>query len=855
MTRSGTFAALLILLLFGSTCCAFAQGNVGQEGTVGSLAAIGTKESSDEIDEFHGPLLVVSMRHALGAYSKMLEAGSTPEDGSRLLGWMTQPLAFFLGEKGDLLLVGERNANQLPITIDDVIVAWRNRNPDNKTSPSIEVEKVPTTNPADKVSASVEWDRKTIEKFATVSLDPLPSSERRYDYFKVKLTGDSMQDSHMGYVFYQADVLLKLLGQGYEAGMRGIPNEFELSRYQLRRGSRFTPLVEDIGSSYNVYFNSNAKTIVDSSFVGLYSFSVLIDSGGYTRFQQELLEAGLKQEVVAELGFSTGVLLSMKDNSVEPTLYRLLTAAASRVKGKCAECGKPEVIRTVFGVARNLRAAYRQSARRTRMPGINEDYIVDFMSVPEASSFLLTKQFDTLKKQYTAFSALEACLRLVVLCKSADKALAIDEDVRRLLASSRYRSVPIPSEIPIASRSDLGVRWNRIDRGGISRTVVEEVSGSDPGMAAAVAPISVTVIREAREGDLSQLLKLINYHKPPAENAVSWLVPLDDNQTEPLELNRDALSLEAHLRDSIPAPKSGLLTDLTLANGRWANWLTRSIPHAPIPTGWNPVTNRDTNYELEGRFVFGNGTYQNLRQDQFFANPPGEAFGVGYDLTCRITLKNRLMISACAPVRFLLATTPASATSAGTTNMGLIAGLQNVSLDANYCLVPASSSGSSLSLAANVTTPLFSEAFKEAEMKNYPFGIKGWNYSIGFQSTRSLDAQMKHSLLFSAFVNKEDFESAGQVGRQTGTNYVVRTEITQSLRKSNLTALGLAYEHVFKGVGTDVDTVELSLYGSSRYSDERSYVGVTRYGDGGYGYYYRMNIPVDSLRFRTSAWR
>jgi hypothetical protein len=64
----------------------------------------------------------------------------------------------------------------------------------------------------------------------------------------------------MGLIYYKSDLLLKLMSQGYEDSGRGIPNEFELSVYQAKKGISHSPSVLSVISSFNEFFKPVALT-------------------------------------------------------------------------------------------------------------------------------------------------------------------------------------------------------------------------------------------------------------------------------------------------------------------------------------------------------------------------------------------------------------------------------------------------------------------------------------------------------------------------------------------------------------------------------------------------------------------
>jgi len=147
-------------------------------------------------------------------------SGASDRPDVALLGGITKVWGILLDDKGDLIIVGERDASRLPLLLDDAVVALRTR--------------------------------QSIDKYGEspgVSIEP-PRPGRYSNYQMVKYFG-GVEDYHYGTVCFEADLLLKKLGMGYElSGIDGFPSEYDLMIDNSRAGRSSNPWAGTMGRSW-----------------------------------------------------------------------------------------------------------------------------------------------------------------------------------------------------------------------------------------------------------------------------------------------------------------------------------------------------------------------------------------------------------------------------------------------------------------------------------------------------------------------------------------------------------------------------------------------------------------------------
>lgn len=741
--------------------------------------------------EVKGPLVAVSIQGALDQYQK------SGKDDGRHLGYMTEPVAIFSEPDGDMLLAGYVNKGQSPITIEDMVVAWRNR------------------------------ETKDSAAGPTISLEPF-EGDKYPNYMKVALLGKDV-DSTLGRTYYLTDLLLKLLGQGYEPGASEIPNTFEVSMHQTKRGARFSPDVLEKVGTYNLLFWPQAQVIEEPQFIGIRSLRLEIRTGGHTHLQEELREWRFSDAVISAMSIGTDELLKMEDAQVEKQVMKLLEEAAAR--DKCTVCLNKNVQRKVIKISRKIRSTYKRDRQLSPIKG-EADYVADYLSVAEAQAMLLTKHLPELKKKYSVISALEGCLRLVALNSAADRQFQISSRLRETLDNVSITKVHVPLKIPRIYRSETGIRWIKIEAGGIPSVVVEEAKG----------------------GDLSQLQNLVRFYRP-MEGYV-WAVPFDAKREPYKELDLEALKKDVKI-----SLESDFKTDVTLSNDRWTNWPNQKAPHDPIPSGWEPVTKKPHYLEATGQLIISSGDNQYVRKDQLFIDPPETAIGLGYNVDVNYIWNNQLTLGIKFPLSLKLVQTPELITNGftgkqhslpGLNSIGFTGGLENIQLAGDYAIFSDPLNKPSLTVHSRIVTPLYGEMLNSGA-EGYPSGIDGWLYYYGVSSSMYFGTTAKYGLYASAFINFENYKVGSLKDERKGTNYIVEVQPTMSVNKMGIQRAGLSLSRVFKKEG-DVDSLQLVAYHSSRNIDYRSYVGVTRFSDGSLNFGFKFEIPFEAFFWKKSKW-
>ncbi|MCF8317686.1 MAG: hypothetical protein K9I02_02990 [Haliscomenobacter sp.] len=144
-------------------------------------------------------------------------------------------------EKHDLILIGERKENLPSIFFDDVILSLKN------------VEKISSDdNPG-------------------VSIEPV-DKEKYNDYQDVIYYG-GIENTHTGWIYFQADLLLKRLSLGYEfAGIDGLPSEWDLILDNQKSGRLLVPWGENLSRSY--FYPYKVRIVKNTNCAALLSLKI-----------------------------------------------------------------------------------------------------------------------------------------------------------------------------------------------------------------------------------------------------------------------------------------------------------------------------------------------------------------------------------------------------------------------------------------------------------------------------------------------------------------------------------------------------------------------------------------------------
>jgi len=156
---------------------------------------------------------------SLSAAKKAIESGSRDKEEIFSVGFITKIWAVLLDNNEDLIVVGESDPAIPPLLLDDVIVALRT---------------IDNINTGENPGVSIE-----------------PISIDKYEPFQRVVYYGGIDSTNYGRICYEADLLLKRLGFGFEqTGVVGFPSEWDLSIDNAKSGRRLNPWERSVGRSW-----------------------------------------------------------------------------------------------------------------------------------------------------------------------------------------------------------------------------------------------------------------------------------------------------------------------------------------------------------------------------------------------------------------------------------------------------------------------------------------------------------------------------------------------------------------------------------------------------------------------------
>lgn len=186
------------------------------------------------------------------AENHLKQHGAIPDE-IRYAGHITRVWALVLDDERNLLLIGERDPAAPCLLLEDVVVAFRTK---------------------DKISSNGDDPGVSIEPISTDSDLPLQ---------RVRFTG-GVENTHYGQVVFEADLLLKLLSEGYvTTGIEGFPSELDMMIDNQKANRYLDPWQEKSNRSY--FFPTKVNFREDKNAVSLTSVTMRVFNSGDTLVQ------------------------------------------------------------------------------------------------------------------------------------------------------------------------------------------------------------------------------------------------------------------------------------------------------------------------------------------------------------------------------------------------------------------------------------------------------------------------------------------------------------------------------------------------------------------------------------------
>lgn len=763
-----------------------------------------------ETKEFTQPLYAVSLQRVLR------QVKGDHSEAAYNLGWLTTPVALFVDDRGDIIIVGKAEPEDMHLTVDDFALGYRNRDlGDPSQSPSVSID------PPGRQQSASQWE----------------SIWRRSDRWSVTYGGREFEETRMALAYFKADMLLKWLSFGYEpTGVAGFPSEWDIFSHQNKLGREVDPWTVEATPMYFYPLNIGVAPASRGARIDLMEsgqgqavddLRIAVVRPKRGRFHSLLLQEGIEPSVVAKL----------MDIGMEEAIaadWKTLEAEISRVIGDDKQARK-----VVKLTARMREHFYRGGGDLERSTqGAAPDYLFDELDPQAAFARLLTDNYETFSRRYSVLRLYESFVRLQVLC-SYTLRHEVDEGLHEQLMQHRLQHVETPKSIPAIMRRSVGP-FGVSFRGGIY-------------------PVVADTIEEAVWGGAEALQKLVLNFRPEDESRFIWLVPLSKQEVESAqEVDLNELLEQLHPIREVDMDE-GLSFELRkVTSGEW--WGADSPPELPLPKRperWEPSTHGGQVFDFRGRTVFGTGSVIPLRIDQLYVAPPQEIVGQGYDVTATWTYEDKLQLRAQWPLVVKMIQVPkefeggwgGSTTLPGLYSYKLAGGLQNLTLHADYFDRRFSLDSPRIDawLHMSYVSPLRLELIG-GEAASVTYSIDGWNAYFG--PIGIWHATDGFQLAAAAFAGSNNYVAASRRIRDKEFVFIVSPSVSPRKRWIDTLSLNLQYISGNEGrVGVELSTMQFI-----RGEQTRAVGGIAQAGNGDWFYYYRFTFPIHTLEFTKRLW-
>jgi len=693
--------------------------------------------------------------------------------------WITNPIAIICDNNGDAIIVGKRKKGLQPLTIDDIAL-------------SLKVRKF-----------------KTISESPGVSIEP-PELEQEKPFIRFSFRPEEMvvryiggiENTSLGLLFFQTDLLLKLLGMGYEnSGIYGLPNEWDIDIHQKKRGKRIS--IWDDEPTPSFFFANIVEVVPGNMSIALSDINIKVMVGEKDRFHTILLNSGVNSESIKALR--------------KITLYEVISRPKEEIREKIKKSlSDNNELEIVFKAVEFVKK--RASKGKLKL-GDLEMSMFEINDISSQSTFakLLSNNMQKLKEKYPILQTYESRLALLALMRQIDT-LEISKNLIDNIENRKMKSIYTPTHIPNIQRKTLGLCYSYGVTGRLS-----------------------FLVEDAKDGSPDAIRDLVLFHRPRLPKTLVWITPLiPGSDKKRFITNNNQAKLQKLLDHTQPTVNNGISINLDLDEDfSWKGWYMKHIPKKPIKTsGWSVDTHGDNLDEISGKLSLGIRNSEFVRADQLYPSVPKEIFGFSYDLSFKTVYRNNLLLSVSVPFDAKLMQVPATNNNLPDLyNFVAIAGISNpviktsyllyseiykspihwITLDANYVLpfslplaeddfAPIGIDGSLLylgptaSIRFNNNWNFRTSLYKVSGSYNQPTNQKvsgGWGRWI-IKDVEINESSWYFSFNPSVRVNSKLFHTLGinfiSVAKEKNTTktYEIYTEIPYDDRSSRLTA-GLSY--------------------------------------------------------------
>ncbi len=722
--------------------------------------------------------------------------------GQRSL-WITSPVAVITDGTTDVILVGKRDEGGEPLTLDDIILAVRART----------------------AASMAEAPGVSIEPPGLHEKQPFVRIAGRQPEMVVRYTG-GIEGTSLGLLFFKTDMLLKLLGMGYEVtGIDGLPSEWDIDIHQTKRGRRISPWDDEPTPSF--FFPASVQVVPGAKAVALGRIDLRVMVGEKDRFHTMLLNMGVSEDSVEAL----------RSITLDDVLSQPREDTANRIRQLLPDTKQQ---RNAIAVVDYVR---KHASKETMDLAGSEvaSYEIDDLGAQVTFAKLLTDNMEALKRKYPILRTYEARLGLLALIRQAER-IGISDEFLSSVEELSVSEIDTPTRIPDVQRNEMGLGYSYGVTGGLS-----------------------FLVEDARDGSPDAIRDLTLLHRPKATDAIVWIVPLTpDSENKPFALNTDPSALVSILDQTQPAVTSGISTPISLdEENAWEGWVNPHYPDEPNETpGWEPSTQGDNLVELSGELILGVRDSMLVRPDQLYVSPPSEIFGVSYMLGLKAVYENRLLFGVSVPFDVKLMSVPATPNLPGLEEFETIAGVSNPVLSASYLLYSDMYKEPSrwISLDAHYVAPV---TVPVVEDDLAPVGLDGsvvyFGPSLGLRFSNNWSVGT--SILRTDGSYEQPYER--RVSGGYGSWVIDERTVDESGWLFTVNPSVRANSKWFDTIGgkfilatkDDEDVHSYELYFENPVGDRCSRVtaGLSFFADDVY-YYFSWSLPIDFASFKRRGW-
>jgi len=660
--------------------------------------------------------LLAEQYHELTAFSistarDILSSGIGDKSAVETLGWITEPKAFIVDDEGDLILLGYRNPSKYDLTFDDLVVCLRSAKLlDGKGCPGVSI---------DPVGNEIYKKKQTVKYFGGI------------------------ENTRLGLVCFQADLLLKKLGLGLEPlGAEGIPNEWDLELDRIKSGWRQDPWLRTKGMSW--FFPTNVLITISYGAAILHNCKISVLAAEERK--RDITERRKKDKESLGSIFARSITENYdkiaKQHPVLDELKQLMKLSA------LAKVTQEEDLKYSDDLQKWIESyPVTKVVTPDEIPTLSRGKTGLGVDFRVAGGINLETQFYKIRAGDA--NAIKKCL---LESRPNKKALTwtLPIDLKKI------KKWP-PKEDDMQNYEVLSLANFSVDRGEWDRTL-NIINRNAARMDSEIAVIKAQAL--AHNGAWPEALKIIENAKQetPESEKIKNLYELISERKVP-----DFITYK-------PIPSK--------------DYLSKSIAYET--PGWNPGTRGQNLFEIEGRLTIKNFN-ESIFSDLYTLNY--NLYAVGHTLNLRGVWKNRFELSVSVPFEVMAADLRALSG----TDSGIAGGINNIQLHGMCMIWGGMWNGRRIFFNADFITPLKVKLFE-----HYYNGKEGWlpfAHRENWKSFYSINVYLPYFEKLHLFTSAT-YSPFNQFWGSQGEFYL-GGGFKFPIRKSWLWAVGLRYDTLY----------------------------------------------------------